>query len=189
MPFVPPKDQHCNGNDPTTSTTAGPCVKSMPALERSNYGGTARRPGRPGDADDPPVSRSDLGKGHGQLAVHQEARINWRVLLISSMVILVFSITTILMPDAARSAMKRTTELDCDEPGLVLRADDDPGRRLRAVGRVIQGKRTRIGPDHSRPQYKLVTWVAMLFAAGVGIDMLFYSVTGPVVQYLHPLRR
>lgn len=26
----------------------------------------------------------------------------------------------------------------------------------------------------------------MLFAAGVGIDMLFYSVTGPVVQYLHP---
>ena len=26
----------------------------------------------------------------------------------------------------------------------------------------------------------------MLFAAGVGIDMLFYSVTGPVVQYLDP---
>ena len=44
----------------------------------------------------------------------------------------------------------------------------------------------RLGPDHSRPQYKLGTWVAMLFAAGVGIDMLFYSVTGPVVQYLHP---
>ncbi len=44
----------------------------------------------------------------------------------------------------------------------------------------------RLGPDHSRPQYKLVTWVAMLFAAGVGIDMLFYSVTGPVAQYLHP---
>ena len=26
----------------------------------------------------------------------------------------------------------------------------------------------RLGPDHSRPQYKLFTWVAMLFAAGVG---------------------
>lgn len=26
----------------------------------------------------------------------------------------------------------------------------------------------------------------MLFAAGVGIDMLFYSVTGPVAQYLYP---
>lgn len=43
----------------------------------------------------------------------------------------------------------------------------------------------RLGPDHSRPQYRLSTWVAMLFAAGVGIDMLFFSVTGPVVQYLH----
>ena len=44
----------------------------------------------------------------------------------------------------------------------------------------------RLGPDDSRPQYKLATWVAMLFAAGVGIDMLFFSVSGPVVQYLHP---
>lgn len=44
----------------------------------------------------------------------------------------------------------------------------------------------RLGPDESRPQYKLGTWVAMLFAAGVGIDLLFFSVTGPVVQYLTP---
>ena len=44
----------------------------------------------------------------------------------------------------------------------------------------------RLGPDHSRPQYNLVTWVAMLFAAGVGIDMLFYSVTGPITQFIAP---
>lgn len=44
----------------------------------------------------------------------------------------------------------------------------------------------RLGPDHSRPQYKLFTWVAMLFGAGVGIDMLFYSVTGPIAQFIMP---
>ena len=44
----------------------------------------------------------------------------------------------------------------------------------------------RLGPDHSRPQYNLFTWIAMLFAAGVGIDMLFYSVTGPITQYVSP---
>ncbi len=27
----------------------------------------------------------------------------------------------------------------------------------------------------------------MLFAAGVGIDMLFYSVTGPITQFIHPI--
>ncbi len=44
----------------------------------------------------------------------------------------------------------------------------------------------RLGPDDSRPQYDLATWVAMLFAAGVGIDLLFFSVSGPVTQYLYP---
>ena len=44
----------------------------------------------------------------------------------------------------------------------------------------------RLGPDHSRPHYNLFTWVSMLFAAGVGIDMLFYSVTGPITQYVTP---
>lgn len=32
----------------------------------------------------------------------------------------------------------------------------------------------------------MFTWVSMLFAAGVGIDMLFYSVTGPMTQYMTP---
>src|SRR5699024_3656020 len=40
---------------------------------------------------------------------------------------------------------------------------------------------------HSRHQYNLFSWVEMLFAAGVGIDMLFYSVTGPITQYLLPV--
>lgn len=48
-----------------------------------------------------------------------------------------------------------------------------------------EGK-VRMGPDHSRPQYGLVTWAAMLFAAGVGIDMLFYSVGGPINHYVNP---
>ena len=48
-----------------------------------------------------------------------------------------------------------------------------------------EGK-VRLGPDHSRPEYKLMTWAAMLFAAGVGIDMLFYSVGGPISHYVDP---
>ena len=52
-----------------------------------------------------------------------------------------------------------------------------------ALSRV--GK-TRLGPDHSRPQYSLFTWTAMLFAAGIGIDLMFFSVSEPVTQYLAP---
>ena len=52
-----------------------------------------------------------------------------------------------------------------------------------AVSRV--GK-TRLGPDHSRPTFNLFTWTAMLFAAGIGIDLMFFSVAEPVTQYLAP---
>lgn len=44
----------------------------------------------------------------------------------------------------------------------------------------------RLGPDHSRPQYSLFSWSAMLFAAGIGIGILFYSVAEPLAQYANP---
>ncbi|NKG21391.1 choline BCCT transporter BetT [Paeniglutamicibacter sp. Y32M11] len=46
--------------------------------------------------------------------------------------------------------------------------------------------KTRLGPDHSRPTFNLFTWTAMLFAAGIGIDLMFFSVSEPVAQYLAP---
>jgi choline/glycine/proline betaine transport protein len=44
----------------------------------------------------------------------------------------------------------------------------------------------RLGPAHSRPQYSTFSWAAMLFAAGIGTDLMFFSVAEPVTQYLHP---
>jgi len=46
--------------------------------------------------------------------------------------------------------------------------------------------KTRLGPDHSRPTFNIFTWAAMLFAAGIGIDLMFFSVAEPVTQYLAP---
>ncbi|WP_312179696.1 choline BCCT transporter BetT [Arthrobacter sp.] len=46
--------------------------------------------------------------------------------------------------------------------------------------------RTKLGPDHSKPQFGIFTWGAMLFAAGIGIDLMFFSVSEPVTQYLAP---
>ena len=36
--------------------------------------------------------------------------------------------------------------------------------------------RTRMGPDHSVPKYNLFTWAAMLFAAGIGVDLMFFGI-------------
>ena len=44
----------------------------------------------------------------------------------------------------------------------------------------------RLGPDHSRPQFRLFSWSAMLFAAGIGVDLMFFAVAEPVTQYMAP---
>lgn len=44
----------------------------------------------------------------------------------------------------------------------------------------------RLGPDHSRSEYSLFAWASMLFAAGIATDVMFFSITEPVSNYLHP---
>jgi len=44
----------------------------------------------------------------------------------------------------------------------------------------------RLGPDHSKPEFNLVSWASMLFAAGIGIDLLFFCISEPVSQFLNP---
>ncbi|WP_279587049.1 choline BCCT transporter BetT [Amycolatopsis arida] len=46
--------------------------------------------------------------------------------------------------------------------------------------------KVKLGPQHSTPDYSLFAWGAMLFAAGIGIDLMFFSVAEPVTQYLDP---
>lgn len=44
----------------------------------------------------------------------------------------------------------------------------------------------RLGQDHTRPEFPLLTWAAMLFAAGIGIDLIFFCIVEPITQYLAP---
>lgn len=44
----------------------------------------------------------------------------------------------------------------------------------------------KLGPKHSVPEYSLLSWSAMLFAAGIGIDLMFFSVAEPIMQYMNP---
>lgn len=44
----------------------------------------------------------------------------------------------------------------------------------------------KLGPEHSQPEFSTFSWAAMLFAAGIGTDLMFFSVAEPVTQYLAP---
>nr|WP_244292898.1 choline BCCT transporter BetT [[Micrococcus luteus] ATCC 49442] len=122
----------------------------------------------------------------GELIKDGGPKVNWRVLIIAASITVAFSIWAMLAPTTAKGTMKTVVFWIAENLGwfYVLTVTVVIGFvlwvALSKVGSV------RMGPDHSRPQYKLFTWVAYLFAAGVGIDMLFYSVTEPITQYMKP---
>lgn len=44
----------------------------------------------------------------------------------------------------------------------------------------------RLGADNSTPQYSFFSWIAMLFAAGMGIGLMYFGVAEPMSHYVNP---
>lgn len=44
----------------------------------------------------------------------------------------------------------------------------------------------RLGPDDARPEFSFASWLAMLFAAGMGIGLMYFGVGEPMMHYLAP---
>lgn len=44
----------------------------------------------------------------------------------------------------------------------------------------------KLGPDRSTPEFSTFAWASMLFAAGIGTDVMFFAVAEPVSQYMIP---
>ncbi|MCP1726904.1 choline/glycine/proline betaine transport protein [Natronospira proteinivora] len=48
------------------------------------------------------------------------------------------------------------------------------------VGRY---KNVRLGRDNEQPEFAFFSWIAMLFAAGTGVGILFWAVAQPIMQF------
>jgi glycine betaine transporter len=46
--------------------------------------------------------------------------------------------------------------------------------------------RIRLGPDDSRPDFATTSWIAMMFAAGLGLGLMFYGVAEPISHFAAP---
>lgn len=44
----------------------------------------------------------------------------------------------------------------------------------------------RLGPDDAKPEFSFTSWLAMLFAAGMGIGLMYFGVGEPMMHYLAP---
>ena len=43
-----------------------------------------------------------------------------------------------------------------------------------------------LGKDGEKPEFRTVSWIAMMFAAGMGIGLMFYGVAEPLYHYIAP---
>ncbi|WP_055596116.1 BCCT family transporter [Streptomyces hirsutus] len=46
--------------------------------------------------------------------------------------------------------------------------------------------RIRLGAEGEQPEFRTVSWVAMMFSAGMGIGLMFYGVSEPLAHYTTP---
>ena len=46
--------------------------------------------------------------------------------------------------------------------------------------------RIRLGRNDEEPEFRTVSWVAMMFSAGMGIGLMFYGVSEPLTHYVSP---
>ncbi|WP_291278601.1 choline BCCT transporter BetT [Galactobacter sp.] len=111
---------------------------------------------------------------------------NWVVFIGSGILIVLVALWAIILPDNAGNVITSITSWISSNLGwyYILTA----GLMLGFVIFLAASRHgaTKLGPDHSKPQFSLFTWTSMLFAAGIGIDLMFFSVAEPVTQYYAP---
>ncbi|MEX2504002.1 MAG: BCCT family transporter [Egicoccus sp.] len=101
----------------------------------------------------------------------------------SAVLILAFVLFAVLAPDVAGDSLGAVQAWVSDTFGwfMIVAVGFFLGFSVwLAVGRHAT---VRLGPDDSRPDYSTLSWFAMLFAAGMGIGLMYWGVAEPVLFY------
>jgi len=104
----------------------------------------------------------------------------------SALIVLALIVMSFLAPEAMETLFGHAKSWVADEAGwfTVLTV---AGFLVFIVGIAVSGfGRLKLGPDHSSPDYSYATWFAMLFAAGMGIGLMFFGVAEPIMHYAEP---
>ncbi|AWV07515.1 BCCT family transporter [Marilutibacter maris] len=102
------------------------------------------------------------------------------VFIISAVLIVLFVVVSLAMPEKAGEVLLATrTWIQNTFDWVFLTAGNVFVLFCLAVIVLPVGK-IRIGGDDARPEFSRPSWFAMLFAAGMGIGLMFWSVAEPV---------
>ncbi len=115
-----------------------------------------------------------------------DERLNQRVFLASAALILPFVVLGVVSPKAlAKTTDSALAYLTTSWGWLYLGSASIFVALAAAVALSPLGK-IRLGKNDDKPEFSRISWFAMLFSAGMGIGLVFWSIAEPMYHFLSP---
>ena len=137
-------------------------------------------PGTPGETPTEPQSEAPLGKPADTQSF------NPVVFFVSATIITVVALAAIVAPNIVKSTFEAAVTWTSRWFGSFYILLITTALIFILALAFSRFGRIRLGPDNSTPDFSTFAWTAMLFAAGIGTEILFFAVAEPVDQYMHP---
>ncbi len=109
--------------------------------------------------------------------------INWNVFSTAALVIIAFVIFTLSFQSTAELLFLKLRDVLTDQLGWLLIAVANIILIVAVVLAISPVGKVRLGGVNKRPEYSYGAWFSMLFAAGMGIGLLFYGVAEPLAHF------
>ncbi|MFP0369641.1 choline transporter [Acinetobacter baumannii] len=132
-------------------------------------------------ATDNPRAVDDL-----TLSKSKKDPLNRVVFYISALIILIFSLVTFLFNDFANRTINTVLAWVTSTFGWYYLLAATLYMVFVIFIACSRYGEIKLGPKHSKPEFSLLSWSAMLFSAGIGIDLMFFSVAEPLSHYMQP---
>ncbi|MEJ2393630.1 MAG: BCCT family transporter [Candidatus Thiodiazotropha sp.] len=105
------------------------------------------------------------------------------VFIVSSLLVLMFVIGTLMFPNEAKQAFDGSKSWSIDNFDWLFLVAGNLFVIFCLLLIVLPVGRIRLGGVDAKPEFSTLSWFAMLFAAGMGIGLMFWSVAEPTAYY------
>lgn len=105
------------------------------------------------------------------------------VFMITSLMILFFVVGTLMFPDSAKVAFDGSKNWSIENFDWLFMVGANIFVIFVLALIVLPVGKVRIGGKDAKPEYSTMSWFSMLFAAGMGIGLMFWSVAEPTAYY------
>ncbi|MDZ7749765.1 MAG: BCCT family transporter [Halofilum sp. (in: g-proteobacteria)] len=152
----------------------------------NNPGSSEEKVGVPAPEGPANLIDTDYVIGQDNIATRKygiDLDLHGKVFGISSLVIVLFVLITLALPETVEPMFNGMRSWMTDKFAWFFLLAANVFVVLAVVLIFTPLARVRLGGQHARPDFSTTGWFAMLFAAGMGIGLMFYGVSEPLTHY------